>query len=807
MPNTVLRLFPLWKSGRRPPGSFLFLVISVLILVPVLSFESWATDKQGTSVDQPGASAPKPAGDLYALVVGVAKYEAPEIEQLDFAANDAKAVGKLLHKQEHLFKKKHIKVLIDEKATKRAIEKFLTRDIRNSGKDDTIILFFSGHGIYDPERTTGFYFCPYDTEFGYLAATGVKMSGLEFLKGLDTKRVLVIADACHAGGFSEWNAKSLPPNLEIFMRDFRDSTGRVIITSAGPNQQSYEMTDVHGQPLKNGVFTHYLIKGLEGRADTNRDGRVTVNEVYEYAYEMTKEATEGRQHPQVEGRHSGTFPIWFSGTVIPPWKLKRSLIHAIESGNLNRVKQLRAELLDITSSRDGRNRTSLIVAAEKGHLPIVRLLLDQRPDLEATSDSGNTALIAASSKGKTEVVKLLLQKGANPNAKNKKDESALTLAAREGHPPVVKLLLDGGSNVKAINHKGSTALALASRWGHAAIVKLLLTKGADATVEDFSGRTALSYAGRYGHPDVVNILMAKLPKAKSLTPKHDVIRAVLSGDTQSVKAALDMGAKVDTRTSSSDTPLTLAAGLGHAKVVKLLLERGADVNSRIRYDATALTWAAYNGETEVVSLLLDNGAKVNAKNKGGSTPLSYAARNGHKEIVELLCAHGARINHRSKPGNTPLILASEKGHEEIVKILLEKDADPAVVNKEGYTALIRASENGHTQVVKILLAGATKVNARNVDQYSALMFASANGHKKIVKLLLAKGAAADLKNLKGATALFLASRNGHAYIVEMLLKKGANPHAETREGVTPVSIASDGGHKKIVRLLKDAGTK
>jgi ankyrin repeat protein len=797
------------RAGQATRAMVRLPVVSLCLLVLLLGIhcDIWAAEAQ------PGkhqGSVRRPPGDLYSLVVGISQYRDPRIRKLDFAANDAKAFGDMLKKEEHFFGKKYVKILTNEKATQRAIRKFLTHDLRKTGKDDTIILFFSGHGEYDPQRTSDFYFAPYDVEPGYLAATGVKMSGLKFLQGLETERVLVIADACHSGGFSEWtgNKKGLPPNIEIFMRDFKHTTGRVILTSAGPNETSYEMKEVEGQPkLKNGVFTHFLLQGLRGKADTNRDGSVTVNEAYQYAYDMTREATGGLQHPQFEGRHSGAFPLTFTGSVTPSWKLKRSLLNAIASGNLSRVKELRAELLDITTERDGHNRSSLILAAERGHLPVVKLILGQKPDLEAKDDSGNTALIAASAMGHTAIVRLLLDRGANPNAKNKEEESALTEAARNGRNDVVKLLLERGANVKAMNAKGSTPLLLAAYKGNTEIVRMLLEGGSDVTAKDFRGRTALSNASRFGHLDVVRILMSRVPRKKDLTVGNDLFRAVLVGDVSSVKRVLDSGARLDARTPYKDTPLTLAAALGHTNILKLLIKRGAKVNARIGYNSTALAWAANNGKAGAVKVLLDNGAEVNARNNGGATPLTYAAQNGYRSIVEQLCKHGADVNIRSRRRNTPLIQASAKGHAEIVRLLLDKGADPAVPARSGNTALMGAAQNGYPDVVKLLLEKGAPIDARNDQQETALMLASARGHEETVKLLLEKGASVRAANRKGATALFLAAQSGHANIVKMLLEKGADPFARNKEGISPSSVASDSGHPQVAQLLQSTRKK
>lgn len=782
-------------------------VIALLMTVGVAQAASNPADSPERAVT--------PKGDLYALVVGIAKYREPKIRELGFAANDARTFAEMLRKQSDIFRTQRILLLTDEQATQRAIHKFLTRELRRSGKDDTIVIFFSGHGVYDPDRTTDFYFCPYDIELGYFAATGVKMSGLEFLEGLESRRVLVIADACHAGGFSGYTGRSkdLPPNLSVFMRDFQNSAGRVILTSAAPNEKSWELEEIEGQPkLKHGVFTHFLLQGLRGKADTDRNGEVTVHEAYQYAYDMTRAATGGRQHPQFEGRHSGGFPLAFSGTVIPPWKLKRSLLHAIGSGNLARVKELRAELPDVVTARDDRNRTSLIIAAETGRGAMVDLLLGQRPDLEAKSDTGDTALIVAARGGHADIVKTLLGKGADVDAKNKAEESALTVASRAGHTKVVNVLLDHGANVRAINKHGSGALALASYKGHQEIVRLLLEKGADPTAEDFFKRTPLNLASRYGHSEVVRMLLDRIPKPRTATQNERLIRGVLRGDPAVVAAALNRGADVNLRTPSGDTPLTLASGLGHARIVRLLLRRKADVNSRITFESTALSWAAYNGRTETAEILLDHGAEVDARDAGGSTPLTFAAQNGRRDIVALLLERGADVNNRTNDGSAPLTLLlnpkegdkSGLGPERILDLaqtLLDAGADVNSATGSGVTPLALAAENGYADVAALLLERDAQVNSRAEDGAVPLMGASARGHAAVIRMLLDAGASVDQRNRKGETALFLAAKNGHTKPVELLIASGADPAAATREGLTPAMVARDGGHTDAAALL------
>ena len=85
-------------------------------------------------------------------------------------------------------------------------------------------------------------------------------------------------------------------------------------------------------------------------------------------------------------------------------------------------------------------RTALIIAAQKGHEAVARLLLEKGASVDAADKDGNTALIWASMEGREAVVKLLIEKGASVDKANKKGKTAQEIAARMGHHSVVRLL-------------------------------------------------------------------------------------------------------------------------------------------------------------------------------------------------------------------------------------------------------------------------------------------------------------------------------------------------------------------------------
>jgi hypothetical protein len=255
-------------------------------------------------------------GDLYALAVGISDYANTAVPKLNLSAKDAKDFVDFIETQRKVFRNTYVRLMVNEQATKQEVEKFLYHELRKAGKDDSVILFFSGHGESSVAEPGSFYFLTYDSDPKFLHATAVDMAGLKFLGGLDSNRVLLIADACHAGGFSKVLTKSIDPPMAKFMEMFKEASGRVILSSSRPNEYSQEKPD-----LPNSVFTYYLLKGLKGEADIRRNGVITLSEIYDYVYDRTKGETEGAQHPQMEGAVAGRFPIAVLGELEEKLKL------------------------------------------------------------------------------------------------------------------------------------------------------------------------------------------------------------------------------------------------------------------------------------------------------------------------------------------------------------------------------------------------------------------------------------------------------------------------------------------------------
>jgi hypothetical protein len=141
----------------------------------------------------------------------------------------------------------------------------------------------------------------------------------------------------------------------------------------------------------------------------------------------------------------------------------------------------------------------------------------------------------------------------------------------------------------------------------------------------------------------------------------ELLAAARKSDVEKVKALLDKGADVNTRSPYGATPLFFACDRGSVEVVQVLLARGADVNAKDKfYGATPLNWALSKGKPEIIKLLVEKGAGEK------EAALSFGVRGGHAEVVKAALAQGGI---KQETLDKQLVAAKHKGNAEVVELL------------------------------------------------------------------------------------------------------------------------------------------
>jgi len=244
----------------------------------------------------------------YAVVVGINDYADAAIPDLKYAESDAKAVyDTLTDAKIGRFAKDNVALLLGKNVTPGKIKGALYK-LRGVGKDDLVVIFYSGHGAKEGDEA---FWVTQDADRKALPATSLTNSEIrKYFQKIPSQRMVVLLDCCYAASTVK---KSLADPKKLF-GEF-EGKGRVTIAGSSDNQEALEYPD-----KKAGVFTHYLVGGLRGAADVNTDGVVTFEEIWGYLGDNVRKASvkQGGLHEPVlisEGGFTPQFLLTFNPTV------------------------------------------------------------------------------------------------------------------------------------------------------------------------------------------------------------------------------------------------------------------------------------------------------------------------------------------------------------------------------------------------------------------------------------------------------------------------------------------------------------
>jgi tetratricopeptide (TPR) repeat protein len=243
-------------------------------------------------------------GKRWAVVVGVSKYSDGGINALRYADADAQAFYDFLRSPRAGaggFAEENIRLLLNDRATYREIRSALFTFLKGATEDDEVVIYFAGHGAPDPQRLQNLYLLTYDTDLNDISGTAFPMDDVsKAIHGLYAHDVVVLTDACHSAGIGgQAGSRDLGANQinDLFLQSLNASTGGLaIFTASGANQLSQEDARWGGG---HGVFTHYLLDGLNGAADEDHDHIVTLTEMMEYARGRVRTDTRNSQIPTI----------------------------------------------------------------------------------------------------------------------------------------------------------------------------------------------------------------------------------------------------------------------------------------------------------------------------------------------------------------------------------------------------------------------------------------------------------------------------------------------------------------------------
>jgi ankyrin repeat protein len=223
------------------------------------------------------------------------------------------------------------------------------------------------------------------------------------------------------------------------------------------------------------------------------------------------------------------------------------------------------------------NATALYYASLCGFSGVANYIIcTHGEDVNAKSGYYETPLQAASYKGHVDVVRVLLDHGANVNTMDKKN-TPLSSACRGGHLEIMGLLLEHGADVDVWYDSDDFVLHRASDTGQAELMHLLLRHNADVNARGYLKWTPLHRASFYGHTKLVRVLLDHGADINILSEGHNTPLCVTIGKgfLEVVQLLLERGADVDIKNEIDRTPYQLAESGGLTEIVQLLLKHGA----------------------------------------------------------------------------------------------------------------------------------------------------------------------------------------------------------------------------------------
>jgi Caspase domain len=276
-----------------------------------------------------------PAHSRLALLIATSDYSDPALGQLRAPGHDASDLAEVLGIPR--------------------IGGFVVQTLINArcGADrrpnDQLLIYLSCHGVLDDRGRL--YYAATDTRRQRTAATAIAAAWLnERLEDCRARSQIVILDCCHSGAFAG-GAKG-EPDLALEERFKPHGRGRVVLTASRGTEYSFEGDQPSGAGVRS-VFTRAIVDGLRtGDADRDKDGLITVTDIYHHVYERVRSA-EPRQTPELwtygaEGDVLLAYSV--RGAVIEPVALDEDLRLTLQSPRPRVRETAVAELAELLDS-------------------------------------------------------------------------------------------------------------------------------------------------------------------------------------------------------------------------------------------------------------------------------------------------------------------------------------------------------------------------------------------------------------------------------------------------------------------------
>ena len=490
-----------------------------------------------------------------------------------------------------------------------------------------------------------------------------------------------------------------------------------------------------------------------------------------------------------------------------------ALMWTAQEGDDSLTKQLILQGVNINyQNPDG--RAALHFAAHSGRLEIVKILLNNRAEIDIEDKHHHTPLVLSIEAKKYDVMLHLITSGADviqlaEHLDKDLGREALSYAINSKNVEVANVLTAKGFGIEGLlsTSPPMTALMWTAQEGYDSLTKQLILRGVNVNYHNPDGCTALQFAARSGRLEVVQILLNSGAEV-DLEDKHHHTPLVLSVEAKKYDVMLHLivsGADVTQLAEHLDRDLgrealSYAINSKNVEVANVLTAKGFGIEGLLSTSPpmTALMWTAQKGYNSLTKQLIFQGVNVNYQNPDGRAALHFAACSGRLEVVQMLLNSGAEIDPGDEHHHTPLVLSVEAKKYDVMLHLITSGADVTQLAKHtnkdlGKEALSYTINNKQIDVV---VASVLIINGVGIEgllstspPMTALMWTAQEGYDSLTRQLILQGVNINYRNSDGRTALHYAAHTGHLHIVQVLLNNGAEIDPGDEHHHTPLVLS------------------
>lgn len=255
------------------------------------------------------------SGEKYALLIGVREYDKNELRTLPFSEADVEGLARIL--RDAGYRPENVIVMTQSIGAKKPrfapvaanIRKELELLLEGRTEGDSILIALAGHGVQFRDDNQA-YFCPTDARLTDKSTLISLTSIYKSLEGSKANLKLMLVDACRNDPQSDNSRARSTVRLESATRPATDDLpgGVAALFSCSAGERAFEHSE-----LKHGVFFHFVIQGLGGDADFDRDKVITLPELQQYAIKRVGDFVRAEygvhQTPDLQGKTRGLFPL------------------------------------------------------------------------------------------------------------------------------------------------------------------------------------------------------------------------------------------------------------------------------------------------------------------------------------------------------------------------------------------------------------------------------------------------------------------------------------------------------------------